>query len=154
MSSLSGEIIGGVHHLPVRVYFEDTDLSGIVYHANYLRFAERGRSDFLRAIGVNHSDLAASEAPVFWTLRKITVDYKKPARIDDLLDVRTVCERFSGAKLDMAQAIYRGDELLVRLSVEAACINGEGKPRRIPKDAFTALQALGEAQMGAALLGD
>ncbi len=112
---MTGTLEGGIHHLPVRVYFEDTDLSGIVYHANYLRFAERGRSDFLRAIGVNHADLAAAEEPIYWTLRRITVDYAKPARIDDLLDVRTVCDSFSGARLDMAQAIWRGAAGLVRL---------------------------------------
>ncbi len=149
---MTGTLQGGIHHLPVRVYFEDTDLSGIVYHANYLRFAERGRSDFLRAIGVNHADLAAAEEPIYWTLRRITVDYAKPARIDDLLDVRTVCDTFSGARLDMAQAIWRGDECLVRLKVEAACINPEGKPRRIPKPALAALKALGANEQGAHLL--
>lgn len=142
MTALSGELIGKVHHLPVRVYYEDTDFSGIVYHANYLRFAERGRTDFLRVMGNSHRELANAEEPLFWTIRKITIDYLRPARIDDLLDVRTVCTRCMAGKFEMQQGIFLGDELLVGLDIIAACINAEGRPRRIPLEAMEALRAI------------
>lgn len=150
---LSGEIKDGVHILPVRIYFEDTDLSGIVYHANYLRYAERGRSDFLRAIGVDHSKLLASDTPVYWTLHHIEIDFKRPARIDDLIEVHTVAAAISGAKLLMIQSIRRDGQELARVRVNAACISPEGKVRRIPQMVRDAFAALGEKAMGEDLLG-
>ncbi len=152
-AALSGEIKGGVHILPVRIYFEDTDLSGIVYHANYLRYAERGRSDFLRAIGVDHSKLLASESPVYWTLHHIEIDFRRPARIDDLIEVHTVAASITGARLLMIQSIRLGDQELARIRVNAACISPEGKVRRIPQMVRDAFAALGDAAMGEELLG-
>lgn len=151
-NALSGEVKGGVHVLPVRIYFEDTDLSGIVYHANYLRYAERGRSDYLRAIGVDHTKLLEAETPIYWTLRHIELDFFRPARIDDLIHVHTVATELSGARLDMAQSIRRGDEELARVQVLAACISPEGKPRRIPQLVRDCFAALGDGMMGEHLL--
>lgn len=152
-AALSGEIKGGVHILPVRIYFEDTDLSGIVYHANYLRYAERGRSDYLRAIGVDHTKLLAAESPVYWTLHHIEIDFKRPARIDDLIKVHTVAASITGARLLMIQSIRLGDQELARVRVNAACISPEGKVRRIPQMVRDAFAALGEGAMGEELLG-
>ncbi|MGB0921592.1 MAG: YbgC/FadM family acyl-CoA thioesterase [Alphaproteobacteria bacterium] len=152
-TALTGSLKDGIHILPVRIYFEDTDLSGIVYHANYLRYAERGRSDYLRAIGVDHTKLLASETPVYWTLHHIEIDFKRPARIDDLIEVHTVAASLTGARLLMVQSIRRGGQELARVRVNAACISPEGKVRRIPQMVRDAFAAQGEAAMGEDLLG-
>ncbi|MEP2828014.1 YbgC/FadM family acyl-CoA thioesterase [Parvibaculum sp.] len=135
---ISGRIEGQVHKLPVRVYYEDTDFSGIVYHANYLRFAERGRSDFLRLAGVHHTDLFDTEDPVAFAIHRMEMDFRQPARIDDRLEVHTVYVRASGARIKAEQSIWRlgpdskpVDELW-RAKVFAAVLDKEGRPRRLP----------------------
>lgn len=141
----AGRFDGTCHLLPVRVYFEDTDLSGIVYHANYLRFAERGRSDFLRLAGVHHHELAAQEPPIFFTIQRLEIDFIKPARVDDELLIKTYVDRVSGARLDMRQEITKADEVLARLVVKAAIINDKGRPQRLPQQARDALARLQDA---------
>ncbi len=115
----------------VRVYYEDTDFSGVVYHAAYLKFFERGRTEALRSCGVVHSQLLAREEPLVFAIRKMTTEWLSPARIDDLLDVRTQFTSAKGARMLLRQEIGRGDDLLARADVEAACISRAGRPRRL-----------------------
>ncbi|MFO1236687.1 MAG: tol-pal system-associated acyl-CoA thioesterase [Alphaproteobacteria bacterium] len=138
--AFSGWFEGRVHVLPVRIYYEDTDTSGIVYHANYLRYCERGRSDFLRMAGVRHLVMLEGESKLVWTLRRISLDYMRPARVDDLLMVRTRYTEMAGARLVGEQEIYKGADLLCTARIEAAVITLDGRPRRIPADIREKLQ--------------
>lgn len=128
----AGWIVGREHHLAVRVYYEDTDFTGVVYHGNYVRYFERGRSDFLRLIGANHAGLLDHEAPAAFTIGRIELDFRRPARIDDALTVVTTYEHLRGARLDALQRIVRGSELLAEARVHAACIDLKGRPHRPP----------------------
>lgn len=128
---LSGRLEGGRHLLPVRVYYEDTDFSGIVYHANYLRFLERGRTEFLRAAGVDQSTLHAEGEGLAFAVRRMTIDWLKPARMDDIVLVETRTAEIRGASLLILQRILRGEEVLVTAEVRVAAIAG-GRPTRIP----------------------
>lgn len=134
MTEHAGWFEGRMHVLPVRVYYEDTDASGIVYHANYLRYCERGRSDFLRLAGVRHLIMMQGAEPLAWTLRRVALDYHRPARIDDLLHVHTRYTDLSGARMNGAQKVMRGKDLLVEAHIEACVITLAGRPRRIPDD--------------------
>ena len=125
-----GVFEGREHRLPVRVYYEDTDFTGLVYHANYLRFFERGRSDFLRVAGVGHAELLEAQPPLAFVVAEMTVKFLKPARIDDALTVRTRYEAIKGPRLIIEQAITRGDEVLCTAAVVAVCIHLDGRPRR------------------------
>ena len=141
---LSGRIEGKTHILPVRVYYEDTDFSGIVYHANYLRFAERGRSDFLRLTGVSHTDLFEADVPLAFAIHRMEIDFVRPARIDDRLEVHTRYVKAGGARLEAEQVIWlipaEGAPVEIwRARVLAACIDGEGRPRRLLKSTREAL---------------
>jgi acyl-CoA thioester hydrolase len=129
----AGWFDGREHKYPIRVFYEDTDFTGIVYHANYLRFFERARSSFFRLVGFHHSALWDAEDPLAFAIRKIDLDYKKPARIDDHLTIVTTYDKFKGARLWVSQACYRGDELLVTAVSEAASISPAGRPKRAPK---------------------
>lgn len=127
------------HDFPVRVYYEDTDAGGIVYHASHIRFAERGRTEFLRNAGFLNSGLM-SEAGVLFVVRRIEAEYLKPARLDDLLTVRTALQTIKNTSFVMNQKIMRGDDLLFDMNVTLVCINPEGKPIAMPaavKAAFT-----------------
>ncbi|KAA5802345.1 tol-pal system-associated acyl-CoA thioesterase [Alkalicaulis satelles] len=132
MTPDGGAWSGGLHHLPVRVYYEDTDFTGVVYYANYLKFLERGRTDALRMAGVSHSDLLALDPPLGFAVRQLSVEYLAPARIDDALVVETRFETARGARMVIAQRILRGDAVLLTAQVEAACIDLDGRPRRLP----------------------
>jgi acyl-CoA thioester hydrolase len=142
--ALDGEIRGGRHMLAVRVYYEDTDFTGIVYHANYLRYMERGRTNYLRLIGADHRALfeaTEKEAPGFaFVVRSMMLDYLKPARMDDILDVVTEPEEVKGASITLRQRVMRGEELLVSASVRVAFISG-GRARPIPKPLRIAMKA-------------
>lgn len=132
---LNGTLVDGGHEGQHQVYFADTDFSGVVYHARYLEFLERGRSDFLRLLGIHHDELIAGtmgEALV-WVVRRMEIDFKQPAKIDDVLIVKTRVASVSGARIYMAQEIWREDTLLIAAQVEAALISPEGKPKRFPK---------------------
>ncbi|ABS63732.1 Pol-Pal system-associated acyl-CoA thioesterase [Parvibaculum lavamentivorans DS-1] len=143
---LAGRIEGQVHKLPIRVYYEDTDFSGIVYHANYLKFAERGRSDFLRLAGVHHTDLFEGEDPVAFAIHRMEIDFLKPARIDERLEVHTRYVRASGARIEAEQEIWRlsGDapDVIWRARVLAAVLDVGGRPRRLPAAVREALAPL------------
>jgi acyl-CoA thioester hydrolase len=134
----SGEIVDGWHVLPLRIYYEDTDAAGIVYYANWLRFLERGRTELLRLLGHEHSALR-DERGVNWVVRRCTLDYLKPARIDETIDVVTSCGELRGASLDMLQEARRGEETLVRAELVVACMNQKGRPTRLPEGLRDAL---------------
>ena len=123
----SGAFEGLEHVLPVRVYYEDTDFTGIVYHANYLRFFERGRTEFLRAIGVEHAALLALPQPVAFAVTKLQVAYRRAARVDDALDVRTQYRWGKGVRIDARQRILRSGELIAEAEVEVVCIRLDGR---------------------------
>lgn len=138
---LAGRIEGSRHVLPVRVYFEDTDFSGLVYHASYLRWCERGRSDFLRLMGVSHSDLIAPQSgePAAFVVRRLEIDYLRPARIDDILLIATDCREIGGAHLTLAQTVSRSGTTLCKVTVKVVLISQGGKPLRLPPAAREAL---------------
>jgi acyl-CoA thioester hydrolase len=141
---LSGEISGGRDHMAVRVYYEDTDFSGVVYHASYLRFMERGRTNYLRLLGADHRALfeqAAAEAPGFaFVVRAMQIEFLKPAKMDDLLEVVTTPVEVKGASLTLAQEVRRGEELLVEARVKVAFVSA-GRARPIPKPLRVAMKA-------------
>jgi acyl-CoA thioester hydrolase len=142
---LAGELTDFGHRIVARVYYADTDFSGVVYHARYLEFLERGRSDFLRLAGVHHTELAdgVHGEKLAWVVRRMEIDFKAPARIDDILTVETRTESVSGARIHMAQVLKRGDEVLVEAKVEAAIISESGRPRRFPKEWIAAFMPKG-----------
>jgi acyl-CoA thioester hydrolase len=128
---------GGVHTWPIRVYFEDTDAGGVVYHGNYLKFAERARTELMRAGGFDHSGLA-KEHGVLIVVRDCTMEFIAPARLDDALEVRSQITTIGGASLSIRQEVFRpmpetgGDKLLVRVELRLACIDREFRPARLP----------------------
>jgi acyl-CoA thioester hydrolase len=128
----AGQFDGRAHLLPIRVYYEDTDFTGVVYHANYLRYFERGRSEFLRLTGVSHTALRGLDLPIAFVVVRMTIDYRKAARIDDALVVRTVYERAARARLHVRQVILRGLDVIAEAAEEIACISLDGRPVRPP----------------------
>jgi len=130
--------------MAIRVYYEDTDFSGIVYHANYLRFMERGRTNFLRLLGADQRGLfeeTAREAPGFaFVVRSMTLDFRAPARMDDVLTVTTMPAEVKGASITLAQTVARGEDVLVEAQVRVAFVSG-GRARPIPKPLRLALRA-------------
>jgi acyl-CoA thioester hydrolase len=125
------------HRFSVRVYYEDTDFSGIVYHAAYLHFFERARTEFLRSIGVHHSELIREG--VAFAVRSMTIEFDAAARIDDLLDVETRVDTLTPARLQLDQRIVRGDAVITRATVLVVAINGAGRPARMPKPVLAGL---------------
>jgi acyl-CoA thioester hydrolase len=144
ISSLDGEIRDGRHHMQIRVYYEDTDFSKLVYHANYLRFMERGRTNYLRLLGTDHRALfeeTQNEAPGFaFVVRSMTIDFFKPAFMDDVLDIVTIPEEVKGASITLLQQCRRGDDLLVEARVRVAFV-AAGKAQRIPKPLRLAMES-------------
>jgi len=128
-----GRLEGKTFIFPIRIYYEDTDAGVIVYYANYLKFAERARTEFLRAFGIKQSVLLEKNRIAF-AVRKAEADYRKPAKLDDLLEVHTRLSKLNGASLEMEQELKRGAETLVQVKVRIACIHLEGRPVAIPAD--------------------
>ncbi len=120
------------HSLTLRVYYEDTDMAGIVYYANYLRYIERGRSDWVREIGIDQ--LAMKDQGVVFAVRKVEAEYIQPARFEDVLEVRTTLDSLRPARMVMAQEVWRGDVLLFTAKVQIVCIGAGGKPTRLPAE--------------------
>jgi acyl-CoA thioester hydrolase len=143
-----GRFEGSVHILPIRIYYEDTDLSGVVYHANYLRYMERGRSEFFRCAGIARLAMLDGPEATAWALRKATLEFLKPARADDLIEVHTRATALSGARMSADQNIFHNGELLSRGSVDACIITLSGKPRRIPDEIRRKLMPLLSATSG------
>ncbi len=120
------------HTYPVRVYYEDTDMGGVVYHANYLRYIERARSDWVRKLGNDQN--AMREQGIVWVVRRVEADYLAAARFEDELVVETEMVSLSGARLTMSQLVKRGETEIFRAEVTAVCMNAQGKPVRLPAE--------------------
>ena len=128
-----GRFEGKVHVLPVSIYYEDTDLSGFVYHANYLRYMERGRTECFRLAGISKMAGLQDDEPTAWAIRRIAVDYHRPARLDDVIEVRTTLTGLSGARLFATQQITCAGMLLVEGRIEACMTTLTGRARRLPR---------------------
>lgn len=126
------------HQFPVRVYYEDTDMAGIVYHANYLKFIERARSDYVRQLGNNQNEMR--DAGIVWVVRRIECDYLAAAKFDDELIVETEVAEVTNVKLVMSQVVRRGEVDLFRAVVTAVCMNAQGKPLRLPAEIRASLR--------------
>ena len=137
----AGAIADGVHVLPLRVYYEDTDASGVVYYANYLRFIERGRTEMLRLLGVSHRALDAG-AGIAFAVRRCEIDYLAPARLDDEIEVHTAIAAVGGATIEARQSVRRGKDELARGTLRLACVGADGRPRRVPGAVRAALTSL------------
>ncbi|MGO4355575.1 tol-pal system-associated acyl-CoA thioesterase [Rhizobium sp. RAF36] len=132
--SISGKLTDEGHKLVQRVYYEDTDFSGLVYHARYLHFLERGRTDYLRCLGVEQRELiTADEEGLVFVVHRMEIDFKSPARMDDILTIVTRTEKAGGAKMILSQEIRRGETPLIAAKVIIAVINAKGRPRRLPE---------------------
>jgi acyl-CoA thioester hydrolase len=144
VSSLDGEIRNGRHAMSVRVYYEDTDFSGLVYHASYLRFMERGRTNYLRLLGADQRALfeeTEQEAPGFaFVVRSMQIEFLKAARMDDVLEVITAPQEVRGASITLDQRVMRGADVLIEARVQVAFVSG-GRARRIPEALRTAMRA-------------
>ena len=136
----AGWMDGLEHVLPLRIYYEDTDFTGVVYHGAYVRFFERGRTDFLRIAGISHAALLERPDPLAFTVTRLAIDFRRAARIDDALEVRTRYEAVRGPRLFVAQRILRGGESVAEAHVEAACIDLAGRARKPPPDLVQALR--------------
>jgi acyl-CoA thioester hydrolase len=142
-NELAGRLERGLHVLPVRVYYEDTDFSGAVYHANYLKFCERGRSDCLRLLDIHHHEMHRHETGgrMAFVVRRMACEFLKPARIDDLLEVETRFRGMGGARLELAQKVVRQGEVLFEADVTVVLVDATGRPRRFPKAMAETLKA-------------
>ena len=138
MNGLSGRIEAGEHLFPVRIYYEDTDAAGLVYHANYLKYAKRARTEMLRLVGINQSEFAARHGITF-SLRECTLDYRRPARLDDLVEVRSRLIDLRAATVHAEQVIACHNSELARIRARVACVRSDGRPARVPSSLRDAL---------------
>lgn len=134
---LDGTISSGIHHLPIRVYYEDTDFSGHVYHANYLKYCERARSDFLRVLGVDQNVMFADGGA--FVVRRMNCEFLRPAQFEDVLTVESTPGETAGARFEVRQRVLRADEVLFTADVTAVLIDGRGRPRRLTLELLQAL---------------
>jgi acyl-CoA thioester hydrolase len=130
----AGAFEGTEHVLPVRVYYEDTDFTGVVYHASYLRFLERGRTEFLRAAGVEHAALLRLAEPCAFAVTKLAINFRKAARVDDALEVRSRYLPLRGVRIPVGQRVLRAGDLIAEAEVEVVCIRLDGRPVRPPRE--------------------
>jgi acyl-CoA thioester hydrolase len=140
-SAVRGEIAGARHLFPVRVYYEDTDFSGVVYHASYLRFLERGRTELLRAIGLHQFDLVAQPHELIFVVRRMTIDFRRPARMDDELVIETRLGALKAASLDLLQRVLRNGDVVAEAQVNIAALTN-GRPARMPPQVRSAFAGL------------
>ncbi len=136
----AGVIEDGEHRLPIRVYYEDTDFTGVVYHANYLRYFERGRSDFLRLRGISHTELRARDEPIAFVVRRMELDFVRAARVDDALVVKTAYQSLRGPRITVRQHIERDGQAIASALVEVVCIRLDGRPVKPPAGILQALR--------------
>ena len=132
--NLSGEINKKTHIFAVRVYYEDTDFSGIVYHANYLKFAERGRTNFLRLLGINHSELIKKKDPKYFVVYKMDTLFLDTSTMDDILEVRSIFKGINGVRLKITQDIFKDEKKVFSANIEFVLLDKNAKPKRIPDD--------------------
>ena len=135
--STSGAISNGIHRLVQRVYYEDTDFSGNVYHANYLKFCERARSDFLRVLGLDQTAMFAKGAA--FVVRRMNCDFLKPAKFDDVLTIETTPREAAGARFELCQRVLRGEDVLFTADVTAVLVDGRGRPKRLTPELVKAM---------------
>ena len=133
-SDISGIIKQKTHFFQIRVFYEDTDFTGIVYHANYLKFAERGRTNFLRLLGVNHSELINSDEPKYFVVYKMNSKFMGTSTIDDILEVRSNFKGIEGVRLKIKQDIYKEEKKLFSAHIEFALLDKNAKPIKFPND--------------------
>ena len=144
---VTGRIVAGEHRFPIRVYFEDTDLSGIVYHANYLRYMERARSDMLRLAGIDQRSHQEAGGGAY-AVTALNIRYRAPAKLDDALLVLTTLQQIRAASVDIQQRAMRGNTILTEAEVTAALVGAAGRPQRQPKEwiaAFARVMESGES---------
>jgi acyl-CoA thioester hydrolase len=141
-ADIAGRRQGAVHILPVRIYYEDTDTGGVVYHANYLKFCERARSDCLRLIGIHQN----SFDDMGFVVRRMVCDFLAPARLDDLVEVETRFLAMAGARLELDQRVVLNGNTLFTALVTVALVDGRGRPKRLPKELAVQLKSLPESQ--------
>jgi len=127
---IAGRIRNGIHTMPIRIYFEDTDAGGVVYHARYVAFCERARSDCLRLLGIHQSTFD----DINFVVRRMVCDFLKPARLDDLLEVETRFRDMAGARVEIAQQVMLNGNTVFKADVTVALVDGRGKPKRLPED--------------------
>lgn len=128
--NIAGRIQNGIHITPIRIYYEDTDAGGVVYHARYVAFCERARSDCLRLLGIHQSTFDDCN----FVVRRMVCDFLRPARLDDLLEVRTRFQDMGGARVEIAQEVMLNGNTLFKADVTVALVDGRGRPRRLPQD--------------------
>lgn len=133
-----GALAGPMHRYQLRVFYEDTDAAGIVYYANYLKFIERARTEMMREAGVSHTQLMSKRGIAF-IVRRCSLDFRAPARLDDLLEVRTRITEVGGARIEVEQVVWHGQESMVRAEVKLGCIDRSGRPTRLPDYVHAAL---------------
>ncbi len=138
---------GGVHVLPIRVYYEDTDALGIVYYVNYLKFAERARTEMLRLLGHDQHELLTRRG-IGFTVRRCEVDYYMPAKLDDALEVHSNLIELRGASMDLLQTIRREPDILARLRFKIACIDPTGRAQRVPGEIRNLFEPLKQREEG------
>jgi acyl-CoA thioester hydrolase len=141
MSEISGQFTNSKHRLCVRVYYEDTDFSGYVYHSNYLKFCERARSDMMRLLGVDQNSMFVGDNRMFIVIRRMVCEFLTPARFDDVLTVESTPTLAKGARMEMSQRVLRGDTVLFTAEVLAVILDANGRPKRAPADLAEKLQA-------------
>jgi acyl-CoA thioester hydrolase len=129
------------HVWPIRVYYEDTDLAGIVYYANYLRFIERARSEMVRAAGIDQTVMKS--AGIVFAVRRLEADYLSPARYDDMIEVRTILGTLKAASFEMVQEVWRGDTQLFCARVQVAVVSDQGRAARLPAELRARIATLG-----------
>ncbi len=134
MSNLSGIIKNNTHFFQIRVFYEDTDFTGIVYHANYLKFAERGRTNFLRLLGINHSELINAKESKYFVVYKMNTKFLGSSTIDDLLEVRSNFISVEGIRLKINQDIFNNQKKVFSADIEFALLNKDAKPLKFPND--------------------
>ena len=138
-------VLDGVEHVyRLRVYFEDTDAAGIVYYANYLRMAERARTEMMRLLGADHAGMVRNDKLVL-AVRECAIEYLAPARLDDVLEIRSGLVEIGGASLRARQTVRRGDDVVARIGLRLACVTEAGRPARFPARLRSALSGLGGA---------
>jgi acyl-CoA thioester hydrolase len=137
---LEGVVSDGIHRLAIRVYYEDTDFSGYVYHSNYLKFCERARSDFLRVLGVDQNAMYAAGGA--FVVRRMACEFLRPARFEDIITVESTPGGTAGARFEVRQRILRGNDVLFTADVTAVLIDGRGRPKRLTPELLAALARL------------
>ncbi len=128
----SGTIENGKHGYAVRIFYQDTDVSGVVYHANYLHFMERARTEFLRCVGIAQRDMLEADDKTYFAVRDLQISYLKPSYLDDVLNIETSVQELNAASVTMQQQIRRAGEVLCTAELRVAVLGADGRPRRWP----------------------